>query len=159
MKGISFITMKTANKIKKGFTLIEILVVVALIAILAAVTLIAINPAQTFKKGRDTQRQNDVTQILNAVTQYISDDGQQISDLGAISTDCSSAATMSAVGSGAGNIDLGSKLVTKYIAAIPKDPSGGTPANTGYKICQTTTDSRITVTAPNAETKTISVTR
>jgi hypothetical protein len=41
-------------------------------------------------------------------------------------------------------------LVDTYIADIPKDPSGGTDADTGYTICQTA-GGRLQVMAPDAE--------
>jgi len=40
----------------KGFTLIELIVVIAIIGVLAGVLLIAINPAALLAKGRDAKR-------------------------------------------------------------------------------------------------------
>jgi prepilin-type N-terminal cleavage/methylation domain-containing protein len=60
-------------KNQKGFTLIEILVVIGMIALLAAIVLIAINPSRQFAQGRNSQRHNDASAILNAVGQYIAD--------------------------------------------------------------------------------------
>ena len=144
------------NKSKApGFTLIEILVVVALIAILAAVTIIAINPAKNFADTRNSTRSADVTAILNAVTQYTSEQGNALSDFGTIAT----CPTTSAVGTGAGNINLATLLVDEFIVAIPLDPSTGTAADTGYTICQTT-GARVQIDAPDAENgKVISVIR
>ena len=148
--------MLTRSKNLKGFTLIEILVVVALIAILAAITIIAINPAKNFQDARNTQRSSDVTQILSAVTQYTSEQGRTLANLGTVPL-CT--ATPAAIGTGTGNIDLAANLVPAYLVAIPMDPSNGTAANTGYTICQTA-NSRVQIAAPNAEGgKTISVQR
>lgn len=58
---------------KKGFTLVELLVVIAVIAILFAVILIAINPAQRFKDSRNTRRLSDVRSISDSVSTYITD--------------------------------------------------------------------------------------
>jgi len=85
----------------KGFTLIEILVVVALIAILAAVTIVAINPAKHFSEARDAQRSSDVTQILNAVTQYAGEEGHSVDDF-TIST----CPTPTILGTGTGALNL-----------------------------------------------------
>lgn len=139
-----------------GFTLIEVLVVVALIAILAAITIIAINPAKNFADTRNAQRSADVAQILNAVTEYTSEEGNTLAGLGTI-PNCS--ATPARIGSGSGNVNLATNLVDEYIVAIPKDPQGGTDADTDYTICQTD-GGRVQVAAPNAENgKTISVQR
>ncbi len=131
---------------KPGFTLIEILVVVALIAILATITFVAINPAKNFRDTRNTQRSSDVTQILNAVTQYTSESGNAVGDLGTIPT----CPTSAAIGTGVGNVDLSADLVDEYIVGIPMDPSDGTAADTGYTICQTT-GGRVQIDAPGAE--------
>src|SRR4030042_864409 len=61
------------TKGQKGFTLIEILVVIGIIAILAAVVLIAINPAKQFAQARNSQRTSNVNAILNAIGQRMTD--------------------------------------------------------------------------------------
>lgn len=137
----------------KGFTLIEILVVVGLIAILAAITIVAINPAKNFADTRNTQRSADVQQILNAVWQYASEQGNALADFGSIPLCTATPAPISAVTTGtppAGTINLYTLLVDTYIADIPKDPNGGTDADTGYTICQTS-GGRVQVAAPDAE--------
>jgi ABC-type amino acid transport substrate-binding protein len=66
------------------------------------------------------------------------------------------------IGTGVGNLDLAAVLSPTYVAGIPKDPVGGTDADTGYDVCVAdATARRITVSAPNTElaTTTISVTR
>ena len=64
--------MKSA---KKGFTLVELLVVIGILATLLAITLIAINPARQFGQANDTKRRSDVTQILNAIGQHMAENG------------------------------------------------------------------------------------
>lgn len=146
--------MKQNETTMGAFTLIEVLLVIALIAILAAITFIAINPAKNFADARDTQRQSDVTQILNAITQYTSTPGQTLSGLGTIST----CPTTTDIGTDTGDLNLESSLVPTYIVAIPEDPTAATTVDTGYDICQTT-GGRLTVSAPSAENSTVSVRR
>ena len=53
---------------KKGFTLIEILIVVAIIGILASVVVVGLGPAQ--RKGRDSRRLSDLRSVQNALELY-----------------------------------------------------------------------------------------
>jgi prepilin-type N-terminal cleavage/methylation domain-containing protein len=56
------------NSGRKGFTLIEILIVVAIIAILASVVLIGLGPTQ--QAGRDARRLSDLRQVQNGLELY-----------------------------------------------------------------------------------------
>lgn len=144
---------------KPGFTLIEILVVVALIAILTAITFIAINPAKNFADTRNAQRSSDVSQILNAVTQYTSEQGHALVDLGTIPL-CT--ATPAHIGTGTGLVNLATLLVDTYIVGIPFDPLTGSDVDTNYTICQTQAGGagRVQIDAPDAEnSKVITVKR
>ncbi|MCC7290303.1 type II secretion system protein [bacterium] len=144
--------MKRASKFQ-GFTLIEILVVVALIAILATVTIVAINPNKNFADTRNAERASEVSAILSAVSQYVAGNNT-VASLGTIA-----ACTATPTSIGTAGLNLGTTLVPDYIPAIPADPTGGTDAVTGYTICTTATN-RVQVNAPNAENgKVISVTQ
>jgi prepilin-type N-terminal cleavage/methylation domain-containing protein len=54
----------------KGFTLVELLIVIALIAILSVAVLATINPIEQTNKARDTKMQNDAAEVLGAVERY-----------------------------------------------------------------------------------------
>lgn len=62
-------------KIKKGFTLLEMLVVVGIIAILVGIGAVSYSTAQ--KKSRDAKRKADLHAIRNALEQYYSVCGYQ----------------------------------------------------------------------------------
>ena len=123
----------------KGFSLIEILIVVGLILILAAVTIVAINPAKHFRDTRNSERSTHISEILNAVTQYTAEEGRTLDDLGtaggATIPNCDS--DVVTIGSEAGNLNLASPLVDDYMVEIPVDPNNGDAEDTGYTICQT----------------------
>lgn len=56
------------HKNQKGFTLIEILVVIAIIGMLAGLVLLALNTTRS--KSRDTKRQAEFKQIVTAMSLY-----------------------------------------------------------------------------------------
>lgn len=57
----------------KGFTLIEVLIVVAIIGIIASVVLVAVNQARA--NGRDAKRVQDLKQLTLALDLYYQDHG------------------------------------------------------------------------------------
>ena len=102
---------------KRGFTLIEILVVIAVIGILASIVLASLTSARD--KARDARRKAELTQIGRLLT-----------------FSCSTPAL------GAGDYDLtdvAAELATKYpqyasqLANAPRDPLSGTAAESRYR--------------------------
>jgi prepilin-type N-terminal cleavage/methylation domain-containing protein len=55
---------------EKGFTLVELLIVIALIAILSVAVLATINPIEQSNKAKDSSVQNDAAEIMNAYERY-----------------------------------------------------------------------------------------
>lgn len=150
---------------KKGFTLIEVLVVIGIIAILATIVLVAVNPTRQFKLARDSQRTSNVNAILNAIHQNISEHkgsfvcGGVARLIPTIPTVMRSSTTPEDPG------DIASCLVPDYISSLPFDPSvaGAGYANvssydTGYEIYRDP-DDRIMISAVGELTPVISVTR
>ncbi|MCX6734596.1 MAG: prepilin-type N-terminal cleavage/methylation domain-containing protein [Candidatus Peregrinibacteria bacterium] len=150
--------MKKMFSNKKGFTLVEVLLVIVIIAILAAIVIIAINPSRQIAQANNTQRSSDVQAVLNAVHQ------EAIDNRGTLPAAITTTATV--IGSANGQINICSALVPTYMAAMPFDPTATgagytdcTNYNTGYTVMKTA-EGRVTVNAPSAElSKVISITR
>ncbi len=145
------------QSLNRGFTLIEILLVVAAIAILAGIVILAINPLKQLAETRNAQRKADVNTISNAVYQYAIDTGTIPTTITASPTEICKTDSVSCTGL----VDL--SVLTddeKYIVAIPQDPNGDCDENgVCYEISRTV-NNRIIVSAPDAEQgETINITR
>jgi prepilin-type N-terminal cleavage/methylation domain-containing protein len=103
----------------KGFTLIEILVVIGILAVLFGIVLLAINPSRQFSLANNTKRRSDVNAILNSIHQYVADHH------GILPAGISTTSVQEVSNTGS---NICSTLVTQYIAALPVDPltNGGT---------------------------------
>jgi len=53
-----------------GFTMIELLIVIAILGILAVAVLSAINPIEQINRGRDTGSRSDAEQLISAIDRY-----------------------------------------------------------------------------------------
>lgn len=117
---------------QRGFTLLEILLVVAAIAILAGIVILAINPSKQLGETRNVQRRADVNTILNAIYQYSIDNSGNLPSgidstvassqvLGTNTSGCDAGCT--ATTTVAACLNLSSTLVPTYIVGIPDDPS------------------------------------
>jgi prepilin-type N-terminal cleavage/methylation domain-containing protein len=154
----------------KGFTLLEILLVVAAIGILAGIVILAINPGKQLGDTRNAQRKADVNTILNAIYQYSIDNNGAFPAgvenatvtpriLGVDSTGCDAANLCTATTSATTSCANLTELVPTYIVDIPRDPTSGTAGKTDYFVRKLMTG-RIQVGACDPEQgETISVTR
>jgi prepilin-type N-terminal cleavage/methylation domain-containing protein len=115
------------SKIKKGFTLLEILLVIATIGILAAIVLVAINPTKQIESANAARRKVDMNNIEKAIIQYSIDNRGQYPN----GIDAGAKVICPNTNPPAGCIDL-SLLVPIYIASIPQ-------ADTGYYYISTNT--------------------
>lgn len=144
------------NKKNIGFTMLEILLVVAAIAILAGIVIVAINPGKQLADTRNAHRRSSVRTIMDSVYQYaIDNSGALPSQIPlAASSSCGDAANEICI-TGAdctGLVEL--HEITDngiYLVVIPEDLSAATENGTGFHIVKEQAMGRITVCAPHAE--------
>ncbi len=147
---------------KKGLTMMEILIAMAILVVVLAVSLVALNPVGQVKRARNSQRTLHINAILNSVRANIADTRTGVFTCvnGNVPTSTKRMAT------GVGNYDIGNCLVPTYLQILPFDPSASSSYfnslgdyNTGYDILRNASTGAITVLAPFAELgKTILVT-
>lgn len=131
-------TLKRKSSIT-GFTLVELLVVIAIIAILAAVVVLIINPLELTRRGRDAARLTDLAnlqQAINVAVQEATAAGSNIAcngtATGCIDTSLGSRATD---GTGWVKVNLGVQTSVS-VPTLPVDPTN-TAGATGlhYTYC------------------------
>ncbi len=129
---------------KKGFTLIELIIVIAVVAILAGAIFVAIDPARRLHEARNARRWSDVNTIVNTIKQYqVDNEGEhyyevedayedEYSVLGEDALLCSyECAAVPVVSTDCVDLtDIGSE----YLAVVPADPKTGDQEYTGYYI-------------------------
>lgn len=145
---------------KKGFTLIELIIVIAVIAILAGAIFVAVDPARRLHEARNARRWSDVATIVDAVKKYQADNnGDHFITIAALTegdyyiigteaeeicdNDCADQTA------DASCLDL-SSIGGNYLAVVPIDPKTGTQALSGYMLMKESTG-EITVYACDPE--------
>ena len=134
--------MKTIHKrANKGFTLLEILLVIAAIGILAAIVLVAINPNRQINQARQAAINSDKNTIEKALQQRLIDTGQYPAGLdGTQRRICSNTITTDCV-------DL-SGLIPDYVAAIPSSPTYTIARGNDGRVYVNTTETAANFTCP-----------
>lgn len=116
--------MVVSSRGSRGFTIVELLIVVIVIAVLAAISVAAYNGIQ--ERARFSSYRSDITAINKAVLLYNSVNGRYP---GNVTTGC-----WTNTPSGTGNFITG--LVPTYIAKIP-DTLNGASGQNYYAYCWT----------------------
>lgn len=94
------------KEFKRGFTLVELMIVITVIAILATIAVVSFTRVQ--KQARDTKRKGDVRAIATAMQAYFTERNSYPA--------------------------TGAELVPTYIPALPIDPTGDTLATYSYSV-------------------------
>ena len=104
-------------KSRRGFTILEILIVIGVIGALATVLMILINPTEIARRSRDSKRLSDLGTLKSAIDLALSD-GQDLTD----TTDWIIITNSTPVA----NFDGGGLDVSKYLSVAPQNPGGNT---------------------------------
>lgn len=145
---------------KKGFALIELLVVVGILGVIIGAIIVAVNPLKQFAQANNAKRRADLMNIMNAISQNIVDNNGTFTTttncLNSIPEDATTTISSTAY-------NICGCIVPDYIGALAVDPSEGSPAgdvsncgityDTGYQIIATGTPKRITLIAPYAQSE------
>lgn len=107
---------------RKGFTLIELMVVISIIGVLTSVTMIVTKTARI--KANDAQRVSSLREVQQALIQYAADHNDAYPTTNSTwHSECAAWGSYSQA-----NVIPG--LSPKYIGVIPRDPQMNKPANT-----------------------------
>lgn len=138
---------------KKGFTLLEILLVIAAIGILAAIVIVAINPNRQLAQARNAERRSETNSLLKGVEQYLIDNGRYPGNVSSFTSNT----TIEVCAEGVSEVDctndsllyLG-EITPTYLSSIPADPSA-TGNGTGYSLQYNSDTNRISISSTLAE--------
>ena len=129
-----------------AFTLIELMVVIAVIAVLAGALMVQLKPQSLIQKGRDAKRMQDIETMAKALNLALAEGEVTLTVNDSTCTTCNSIDGSTAT-SGSGYvkfaIPIGKTGLSRYLATLPIDP-----LNTGvnmYSFGSTTTDFELNV--------------
>lgn len=108
-----------------GFSLVEVLTVVAIIGILSTLVLVAMNPAERIQAAFDSQRKSDLAQIRNSLEAYAANHDGKYPSTGNVyqCNDCGASDSPNTTFTDKNWIP--SLIADGYIKRLPSDPRNG----------------------------------
>ncbi|MDD5013460.1 MAG: type II secretion system protein [Candidatus Pacebacteria bacterium] len=155
-------------KQKKGFTLIEVLIVIGIITILSSAVIVSTNPAEHFARARNATRLSHMNSIATAIYSYAVDNDGNLPDCDStVHESVPSGTTPLSSGSSSEDfdnkrgiegcrlelVDGENKLESVYMPELPVDPKDGEY----YRIASDLNGNRIEITSTAAEASNLRV--
>lgn len=117
--------LKSYFKTREGFTLIELMIVIAVVSIMSGLLLTVLKPGDFLAKGRDARRTEDMNTLVKAIL-LAQADGQLTLDSTTGCTECTSSSGGTGV-DGLGYVKFvvpsGKAGLANFIQVLPLDPT------------------------------------
>lgn len=134
--------------LKKGFTLLELLLVIAVITSLAGIVFFTLRPSLTLLEANRIKDESHANDIQDAVVSYIVENaGAYPGNLNTIGG--TGYYDICNYGEDNGNCVILDSLVPQYLSTIPKDSQNSTTDLTGFKIYHQTSPNKVEVYTGN----------
>lgn len=136
---------------QEGFTLLEVLLVLALVGLLLAITLVTFDPVGQISQARNNQRTTDILRIESALIQYRLQEGVYPAGITRNHQEICDPDASTCVG----YIDL-SSLIPTYLNLIPQDPEDDDNiGGSGYSIAVDDNANIVSLIALRAESSAV----
>ncbi|MBP9758525.1 prepilin-type N-terminal cleavage/methylation domain-containing protein [Candidatus Dojkabacteria bacterium] len=131
---------------KSGFTLLELLLVIAIISVLAGLVIFNLRPADILKSANDVKTAREIKQIEDALKAYALDhDGNYPSAFGSLASGTYDLCLAGQSGCTANSIDLEELVTEGYLSEIPKASDCVSETKTCLKISYNSTSLTVVV--------------
>ena len=133
---------------KKGFTLVELLVVIVIIGLLSTLAIVALNSARA--KARDAKRVSDIKQLQTAYELYFNDQNKYPPAATAIvlgeGTDCGTSQACDNLCNNATGFEYNTCSSGEVLMAlVPKDPDPAASGGSGTYVHTSATDAAYSI--------------
>ncbi|MBP9758159.1 prepilin-type N-terminal cleavage/methylation domain-containing protein [Candidatus Dojkabacteria bacterium] len=117
----------------QAFTLLELLLVIAIIAVLAGIIMFALNPAERLQEANDVKAVANSKDLEKALRTYALDNNGNV-PVGLSTISQSGIYDICKFGETIGCINLDNLITSGYMGSIPVDTRNATSYTTGYKV-------------------------